>query len=256
MSPVGGHARRFILGRRERPGLFEEAHRGTLFLDEVGELSPRAQAKLLRVVQDGEVRRLGENTPRSVDVRLVTATNRALSTEMAEGRFRADLLFRLGVLRISVPPLRERGGDIVALVEHFWAEALRTTGGRAVLRPDTLAVLAAYRWPGNVRELQNVIARLAVQSPRRGWVTPARLPASMAGGRDAPHMTLAEARRQFEKRSVRAALDRARGRPTIAARELGISRQGLAKLRKRLGLTRDIRGSAAGGLGADAIQLG
>ena len=234
-----GHARGAFTGAvATRPGLFEEAHGGTLFLDEVGELSPRAQAKLLRVVQDGEVRRLGENAPRSVDVRLVAATNRVLSTEVEEGRFRADLLFRLGVLRLAVPPLRDRRDDIMVLAQQFWAAALRDTGGRAVLRSDTLEALAAYRWPGNVRELENVVARLAVSAPRRGWVTPAQFPPPMVGRVEVPRATLAEARRQFERRWVKAALDRAGGRPTVAARDLGISRQGLAKLLRRLGVRR------------------
>src|SRR5262249_38531305 len=146
----------------ERVGLFEEAHEGTLFLDEVGELSPRAQAKLLRAIQDGEIRRLGENLPRRVQPRIVAATNRVLRDEATAGRFRPALLSRLGVTRSPVPPLRDRIEDVPVLARAFWDQAVTRTGSRATLGPDTLAALARYDWPGNVRELQNVIARLAV----------------------------------------------------------------------------------------------
>ena len=138
-----GHARGAFTGAaNERPGLFEEADGGTLFLDEVGELSPRAQAKLLRVLQEGEVRRVGENLPRHVDVRVVAATNRTLTDEVAAGRFRADLRFRLDVVRIAVPPLRERASDVPLLAAHFWRDASARVGSQATLSPEALAVLA------------------------------------------------------------------------------------------------------------------
>ena len=158
----------------DRPGLFEEADGGTLFLDEVGELTPRAQAKLLRAIQEGEIRRIGENHPRRIDTRIVAATNRPLAAEVEAGRFRQDLLFRLDVLRIVVPPLREHPEDIAALAQRFWQDALARTGGSATLAPATVAALARYQWPGNVRELQNVMAALAVQAPPGGRVGPAR----------------------------------------------------------------------------------
>src|SRR5205814_2285277 len=148
--------------------------------DEVGELSPRAQAKLLRVLQEGEVRRVGENAARKVDVRIVAATNRSLETEAREGRFRADLRFRLDVVRITIPPLRERGEDVRALAERLWADAASRVGSRAVLGDDVLAALSRYDWPGNVRELQNVIASIAVHGPRRGRVPVSDLPARIA----------------------------------------------------------------------------
>ena len=239
-AEVFGHARGAFTGAvTQRTGLFEAAHRGTLFLDEVGELSARAQAKLLRVVQDGEVRRVGETTTRHVDVRIITATNRVLASEVAAGRFRQDLLFRLAVVRLCVPPLRTRGEDIVLLAKHFWARALAQTGGHAALGTDTLAALASHDWPGNVRELENVMSALAVRAPKRGWVPASLLPAELRAGGSECGTTLAQARQGFERVFVRAALRRAGGRPGLAANELGISRQGLAKLMTRLDLRRE-----------------
>jgi DNA-binding NtrC family response regulator len=232
-----GHARGAFTGAvSERPGIFEEAHGGTLFLDEVGELSPRAQAKLLRTVQEGEVRRLGENAARRVDVRLVAATNRDLRREAAAGRFRHDLLYRLDVIRIPVPPLRERPDDIGLLIDRFWREAAERVRSRAVLSADTLAALARYHWPGNVRELQNAMAALVVASPSRGVVRPSALPVAMRGGCTPPAPSLDEARRAFDAQFVRSALARAGGHRGRAAGELGLSRQGLTKLMARLGL--------------------
>jgi transcriptional regulator with PAS, ATPase and Fis domain len=235
-----GHARGSFTGAAsDRPGLFEEADGGTLLLDEVGELSPRAQAKLLRAIQEGEVRRVGENHPRRVDARIVAATNRPLGEEVKAGRFRHDLLYRLDVVRIIVPPLRERPEDVGPLATAFWRDAMRRTGGQAELSSATLAALARYAWPGNVRELQNTLAALAVHAPPRGRVGPSRLPASIAGAAaqlPGDALTLAEARRRFEERFVRATLARAGGQRTEAASALGLSRQGLAKVIARLGI--------------------
>ena len=230
-----GHSRGAFTGAlAERRGLLEASDRGTLFLDEVGELSPRAQAKLLRVVQEGEVRRLGENAVRQVDVRLLAATNRDLAAEVAAGRFRQDLLFRLAVVCLTAPPLRERIGDVELLLRHFWTRELKRAGKRAVLDPAALDALRRYRWPGNVRELQNVVARLVVAAPRRGVVGAGALPAAVRACADEQPQTLAVARLAFERRFVHAALVRNGGRPVAAAGELGLSRQGLAKLVKRL----------------------
>ena len=232
-----GHSRGAFTGAvAERTGLFEAADRGTLFLDEVGELSARAQAKLLRVVQEGEIRRVGENTVRRVDVQLLAATNRDLAEEAAAGRFRQDLLFRLAVVCLSIPPLRDRAGDVELLVRHFWALELGRAGKRATLSAATLAALARYHWPGNVRELQNVTARLAVAAPRRGAVGPEALPAPVRERAASRPETLAAARHAFERRFVRAALARTGGRTGAAADELGLSRQGLTKLIKRLAI--------------------
>jgi DNA-binding NtrC family response regulator/tetratricopeptide (TPR) repeat protein len=234
-----GHARGAFTGAvGERAGLFEDADGGTMFLDEVGELSARAQAKLLRVLQDGEVRRVGENVSRQVDVRIVAATNRRLAKEVEAGRFRADLRFRLDVVRLDVPPLRERPGDVPLLAAHFWADAAARVACRATLAPETLAALSRYDWPGNVRELQNVIAWMAVQAPRRGRLGPSGLPAHVAQGAAPTSGTFEAAREEFERRFVRAALATANGQRTSAAAALGVSRQGLAKMLRRLGLER------------------
>lgn len=230
-----GHARGAFTGAAtERAGLFEEADGGTLFLDEVGELSARAQAKLLRVLQEGEVRRVGETFSRRVDTRVVAATNRELEAEVAAGRFRADLRFRLDVVRIPVPPLRNRPGDIPMLATHFWSSASKSVGSQATLTPGTLAALARYDWPGNVRELQNVIAWIAVHSPRRGRIGPSSLPAHVARSATPAACTFEAAREEFERRFIRAALATANGQRAKAAAALGVTRQGLAKMLRRL----------------------
>ena len=233
-----GHARGAFTGAlADRVGLFEEADEGTLFLDEVGELTLRAQAKLLRVIQEGEIRRVGENLARRVEVRIVAATNRDLRQEVAGGRFRQDLLYRLDVIRITVPPLRRRAEDVPALAAHFWQRSTERMGGRATLSPAALAALARYDWPGNVRELQNVLAALAVTAPRRGSLGPKALPAAVAAASVvSTASTLDDARRLFEQRFVRAALARAGGHRGRAAADLGVTRQGFAKLLTRLEL--------------------
>jgi DNA-binding NtrC family response regulator len=233
-----GHTRGAFTGAvADRLGLFEEAQGGTVFLDEVAELGSRVQAKLLRTLQEGEVRRLGEGSTRKVDARIVSATNRPLGGEVSGGRFRNDLRYRLDVLRISIPPLRERLEDLPLLVRHTWALLSKRTGSRAVLSPAALALLGSYDWPGNVRELQNVLASVMVAGPQRGVIGPQGLPGHLTRTRAmASRATLAEARREFEERYVRAALARAGGRVLVAARDLGVSRQGLSKLTARLGL--------------------
>jgi transcriptional regulator with AAA-type ATPase domain len=233
-----GHAKGAFTGAvSERLGLFESADGGTVFLDEVGELSARAQAKLLRVIQEGEIRRIGENFTRPIDARLVAATNRSLKAESEAGRFRQDLLYRLDVIRILVPPLRDRVEDIPLLAARFWRHAADRIGSKAVLGPGALSVLARYHWPGNVRELQNVLMGLVVAVPSRGVVGASDMPAAIAGAaRPMSHESLESARLEFEQRFVRAALARAAGHRGQTATALGLSRQGLAKLMQRLHL--------------------
>jgi two-component system response regulator HydG len=231
-----GHARGAFTGAPgDRPGLFEEASGGTLFLDEVSELSARAQAKLLRVLQQQEVRRLGESQTRPVDVRVVAAANRSMTDEVSAGRFRADLLYRLDVVRLRVPPLRERPEDVPVLAALFWQSAAARVGSAAELGDALLHALATYCWPGNVRELQNVIAALAVAAPVRGRVLPALLPPRIRDAH-APRPTLADVRAACERDAVRAALGRSGGCRAKAARELGLTRQGLRKTMRRLDL--------------------
>jgi DNA-binding NtrC family response regulator/tetratricopeptide (TPR) repeat protein len=237
-SELFGHARGAFTGAlSERLGLFESAEGGSVFLDEVGELSSRAQAKLLRALQEGEIRRIGENFTRPIDTRLIAATNRSLAADVQAGRFRQDLLYRLDVIRITVPSLRERIEDIPLLANRFWGDAVARVGSKAVLGQAALAALARYDWPGNVRELQNVLAALAVSVPLRGVVPASAMPGAIAHATkiDARE-TLDAARRRFEERFVRAALARAAGHRGQTASALGVSRQGLAKLMQRLRL--------------------
>jgi DNA-binding NtrC family response regulator len=237
-SELFGHVRGAFTGAVvERAGLVEEADGGTIFLDEVVDLSLRAQAKVLRVIQEQEVRRVGGGAARRVDARVVSAANRDLRDEAAAGRFRPDLLYRLDVIRIRVPPLRERLEDVPALARHFWRDAARRVGSMASLDARVVDLLCGYRWPGNVRELQNVIAGLAVQAPPRGRVSPTLLPARLVEPRASRCRPLAEARLQVERELVEAAMVRAGGRRTQAARDLGLSRQGLLKLMVRVGLS-------------------
>jgi transcriptional regulator with PAS, ATPase and Fis domain len=235
-----------------RAGLFEESHGSTLFLDEVAELSPRAQAKLLRVLQEREIRRVGEQVSRPVDVRVVAATNLPLTRAAAAGTFREDLLFRLAVVRIRVPALRDRIEDVPLLAYAFWRATIGEIGKQSVLGPDAVAALCRHRWPGNVRELQNVIAGLMVAAPTRGRVTARHVDQVLAGCASVddapPDVTLEDARASLERRMIAAALARHRGRRAGAARELGLSRQGLAKAMKRLGLEAGARRRPSAGV--------
>ena len=181
-------------GAGKRKGLLELSSGGTVFLDEVAELTPRAQAKLLRVLQDGEIRRLGEIRTQRLDLRVVAATNRPLDDEAAAGRFRKDLLYRLGVVGLTAPPLRGRGPDVARLTDHYRKDIAAAACSRATLARETVTALAAHSWPGNVRELQNVLANLTVSGPRYGRVgpTPCRPPSGRAfppsGGRRSPRL--------------------------------------------------------------------
>ncbi|MEQ1759840.1 MAG: sigma 54-interacting transcriptional regulator [Vicinamibacterales bacterium] len=232
-----GHAKGAFTGAvSERPGLFEEATGGTLFLDEVADLSLRAQAKLLRAVQQQEVRRVGESFARSVDVRFVAAANRQMAGEVEAGRFRADLLYRLDVVHIRIPALRERPEDIPQIAQHLWQLAAARVGSTATLTPGAVAALTQYAWPGNVRELQNVMAALAVAAPPRGAVRASLLPPVISAAAGVNAGCLAPARDQFERRFIEVALARAGGNRSRAARAIGLSRQGLLKSMARLGL--------------------
>jgi len=181
-----GHEKGAFTGAdKARPGRFRQAHQGTLFLDEISELPLPAQAKLLRVLQEGTVDVLGRDHPENVDVRIVAATNRDLKAEVASGRFRSDLYYRVNVVEIAIPPLRDRPGDVGALVRHLLAQAPLASDVEP--EPDLLAELARRRWPGNVRELANALERLVVLSPP-GTLDPTLLPPEAPAGTAEPNL--------------------------------------------------------------------
>jgi two-component system response regulator HydG len=238
-SDLFGHVAGAFTGAvSARRGLFEEAHGGTLFLDEIGEVSPRLQAQLLRALQEGEILRMGESRPRRVDVRVIAATNRNLAREVREGRFREDLFYRLNVVQVRVPPLRERRADIPELVSHFLAESVR--GGESVadaLRADALERLEEHPWPGNVRQLRNEILRAAILTRGRRPIGAEDLSEDLRGdGRAAAAPTLRGRLEHAQRRIVEEALQGAGWNKTKAARSLGLSRQGLLKMMRRLGV--------------------
>jgi DNA-binding NtrC family response regulator len=230
-----GHARGAFTGAvRARPGLFREADGGTLLLDEVGELHPGTQAKLLRVLQESELRPVGEDRAVRVDVRILAATHRDLSALVASGHFREDLLYRLRVVTLQVPPLRERPEDISVLARHFLSRAARRFGvAPSQPTPELLARLEAYPWPGNVRELENALES-AVALSVDGALDLASLPDPAAPPRSQPAPTnLRERVAAYERGLIVAALDAARGNQSEAARLLDMSRATLQdKLRK------------------------
>ena len=244
LSDLFGHQRGAFTGAdRERAGVFESAAGGTVFLDEIGDLPAVAQGMLLRVLQEGEVRRLGESLPRKVDVRVVAATHRDLAAMVAAGSFRQDLFFRLKVGKVELPPLRERGRDVVILAECFLAERFlaersispRIEGEAPRLSRTAAARLLAHAWPGNVRELQNVLSVAALLADG-GTIEPEHLdlPASAGGeGREAVyHQQIDELRRRL----VADALAASGGNQAAAARRLGVSRQALSYLVRQLRL--------------------
>jgi len=231
-SELFGHAKGAFTGAdRARRGLFVEADGGTLFLDEIGEMPTALQVKLLRVLQEEEVRPLGEAKPRTVDVRIIAATARQLDAEVAAGRFREDLFYRLNVVPLEVPPLRERPRDVPLLADHFIAQ-FRTVLGKPVraISDEALERLVAYRWPGNVRELENVIER-AVILCEGDTLTLRELPQNVvqadAGEGAAPDLSLKRARRAAEVDAIRRALRATDGNRTHAARLLQISHRAL-----------------------------
>ncbi|HHT9152357.1 MAG TPA: sigma 54-interacting transcriptional regulator, partial [Candidatus Hypogeohydataceae bacterium YC40] len=166
-SELFGHARGAFTGAHEaRMGLFEVADEGTLFLDEIGEMSLATQSKLLRVLQSGELRRVGENRVIEVNVRVISATHKDLTKEVKEGKFREDLFYRLNIIHIKIPPLRERKEDIPILVEHFLS-LYRARGFEKRIDDRVMKMLMEYHWPGNVREVQNVIERMVILSDEK-----------------------------------------------------------------------------------------
>jgi DNA-binding NtrC family response regulator len=253
-----GHAQGAFTGAgKQRMGLIEAADGGTLFLDEVGELPLSAQAKLLRVLERGELLRLGESRPRRVQVRFVSATNRDLRAEVEAGRFRRDLFYRLNGICLEVPPLRERPEELVPLARFFVREARARTGAEELpIKEDARALLRAHTWPGNVRELRHLMERataLAGDAP----IDASHLPNELVTGAeptpeparsvqaisetDAPP-TLADQKRALERQRIVEALEQAAGNQTRAAELLGISRRTLVNRLEEFGLPRPRKG--------------
>jgi transcriptional regulator with GAF, ATPase, and Fis domain len=234
-SALFGHVRGAFTGaQRSRAGLFEVADRGTLFLDEIGEMSLGMQTKLLRALQSGEVRPVGSESVRHVDVRVVAATHRDLTSLVASGRFREDLMYRLNVISVRVPPLRERFGDVSLLVQHFLK--LHAAGRKVTLERAALDALTSFAWPGNVRQLENEVRRALVLADDTirlehlsGDIAQASRP-----GRAEGEFDLRGRVDELEADLVRAALRRTDGNQTRAAELLGLSRFGLQKMIKRL----------------------
>jgi transcriptional regulator with PAS, ATPase and Fis domain len=244
-SELFGHKKGAFTGASEdKRGLFDLAHGGTLLLDEVGEMPLTLQAKLLRVLQEGEVRPVGSNVTKRVDVRVVAATNRDLEKEVAEGRFREDLFYRLRVFPIRVPPLRERREDVPPLGSHF-LRRYAAEFGRAVegIGQQAMELLCAYEWPGNVRELENEVQRLVIQADDGGFVRPEHLSpkirkAENVVGRVRPTKgTLKEMVEEVEKWILLEALREHGGNKSATAKTLGITREGLHKKLKGYGMT-------------------
>jgi transcriptional regulator with GAF, ATPase, and Fis domain len=243
-SELFGHKKGAFTGAdHDKKGLFEIADGGTLFLDEIGEMTLNLQAKLLRVLQEGEIRPVGATASKSIDVRIICATNRSLEKEVEKGAFRQDLFYRLRVFPIRLPPLRERREDVPLLVEHFLrkytAEMNKPVAG---VTPEALDQLASYSWPGNIRELENEVQRLVIQCDNEGFITPELLAPSVRKvegllGRVAPKKgTLKDMMEEVERWLLVEALREHGGNKTKTAETLGITREGLHKKLAKYGM--------------------
>ncbi len=229
-SEMFGHVKGAFTGATaHKKGLFEEAHSGTFFLDEIGELPPALQVKFLRVLQEGEVRRVGSNQSTTVDVRVLAATNRDPGQLMQQGKFREDLFYRLNVIPVIIPPLRERRDDIPALAEHFLGQFGQRQGRSLQLSAEAMACLLRYPWPGNVRELENAMERTAILAQTE-TIGPDALPLHIAAGNPLgpspslpPELTLAE----VEKVHILQTLERVGWNHSRGAEVLGIGRTSL-----------------------------
>ena len=235
-SELFGHARGAFTGATgERKGLFEEADGGTIFLDEIGEMSPAMQLRLLRVIQEGEIRRVGTSSDRKVNIRVIAATNADLDSDVQAGRFRKDLYYRLNVFPIRLPPLRERAQDVPALADYF-LRVYRERARRAVpsISPEALRCLRAYPFPGNVRELENEIERAVALADDGRPIGPEQLSDRLRLAADTPATppTLNEAIERLKRRMIEDAL-RECGSKTRAAERLGLSRQSLQQMLRR-----------------------
>lgn len=246
-SELFGHKKGSFTGAvADHQGVFIASHRGTLFLDEIEATSQAMQVKLLRAIQMGEIKRVGENTSEKVDVRLIAATNRDLAEKVLQGRFREDLFYRVNVFPVVIPPLRERADDVPILVRHF-LEKLSVQTGKVVQRvdPASLDLLVRYQWPGNVRELENEIERAHILAAENGSISVRclshRITRSLEGSArskdPAKPPKLKDMIDELENRTIREALERCSGNRSVAARILGLSRQGLINKIHKYGLT-------------------
>ncbi|WLD12717.1 sigma-54-dependent transcriptional regulator [Planctellipticum variicoloris] len=232
-SELFGHEKGAFTGAQSaKQGLFEVADGGTLFIDEIGELAPGLQAKLLRVLEDGSFRRVGSTKERKVRVRLLAATNRDLATEVRAGRFREDLFYRINVLTLTLPPLRERGGDLPRLIEHFAGPDWESEAGL----PDQLA---RYSWPGNVRQLRNAIERAKILATGN-LIELANFPPEVVAGcqssETAPEATAGEDLEAANRRHILHAYQQAGGNKVRAAQALGVTRRTLYRLLEKYGI--------------------
>jgi transcriptional regulator with PAS, ATPase and Fis domain len=221
-SELFGHVKGAFTGAiRDKKGRFELADGGTLFLDEIGDLPKTVQVKLLRVLQEGTFERVGGEKSVSVDVRIISATNRDLAREVANGRFRKDLYYRIRVVPVAIPALRERKDDIPLLVNHFLQTELKEGQHVRQVSPDALALMVEYPWPGNVRELQSAL-RFALLKAKDRAIDLEHLPAELREWRE--NRALCGLRRKLDRESVLEALIRAGGNKAKAARMLGVGR--------------------------------
>jgi DNA-binding NtrC family response regulator len=236
-SELFGHERGAFTGAvSTKKGIFEVADSGTLLLDEISETSLAFQTKLLRVVQEGEFMRVGGTRPLTVELRLIAASNRDLRKAVAEGRFREDLFYRLSVVRIDLPPLRERLDDIPLLAAHFLGlSAARLRKRIRGIHPDAMARLSAYGWPGNIRELENVIERAIIMAEDGDEILPEDLPADLVLPAAEPHDPMAEVA-NAERDLILRTLRDSGGNRSLAARKLGIGRRTLYDKLARLGI--------------------
>lgn len=232
-----GHEKGAYTGAvQRRIGHFESANTGTLFLDEIGDLPEPLQTTLLRFLEQNVIRRVGGTRDLPLDVRIISATNVNLSKAMREGRFREDLFFRLEVLQLRVPALRERGDDIMLLANHFLREFAGETGNKAEgFTGETERVIAAYRWPGNVRELRNRVYRAVVMRDQ-GLICPQDMGFERKQTKADLVVRLDEARAQAERNAINVALRRFKGDVRVAAKALGVSRATLYRIMDKLGL--------------------
>jgi Nif-specific regulatory protein len=242
-SELFGHEKgAFTDARQTRQGKFELASRGTLFLDEIGDMSLAGQAKLLRVLEEKTVTRVGGSVPIATDARVIAATNQNLAELVRQKRFREDLFFRLSVVTLELPPLRERGEDVLVLAEHFLAQfAAKARRSVPQLTPAARQRLLAHRWPGNVRELRNLMERLVYLTPPDHAEIDAAdlaftLPPAGDGHPPLPQRALAEATRQFQQQYIRQQIDRCRGNMTAVAASLGLHRSNLYRKMRQLGM--------------------